>query len=63
VNEKLGFKTEGCLRNFECEHGKPIDIVIMSITREDYKAQRADGANPCALGTYGTLAAEQPLVP
>lgn len=39
VNEKLGFKKEGCLRCYESQGGDSADIVVMSITRYDHEAQ------------------------
>jgi ribosomal-protein-alanine N-acetyltransferase len=34
--EKVGFKKEGILRGYRIIRGEPIDVVLYSITRNDY---------------------------
>lgn len=38
ILEKLGFKKEGVLRNYRIIRGKPEDVVMYSLIREDYKS-------------------------
>lgn len=39
--EKCGFVTEGTLRNKRLRHGQPIDMLLMSVLREEWGAQAA----------------------
>jgi RimJ/RimL family protein N-acetyltransferase len=46
INAKLGFKTEGTLRRYAFRDGAHVDVVVMSLLRDEWEAGRSNRARP-----------------